>query len=72
MREVFTEQALTTTFTNCPKELMDGYKEYMGMTLSWGGQVVDNRIKVSFLLISGIIFVLISALIQKRRNTVYR
>lgn len=72
MREVFTEQALTATFTNCPKELMDGYKEYMGMTLSWGGQVVDNRIKVAFLLISGIIFVLISALIQKRRNTVYR
>ena len=72
MREVFTEQALTATFTNCPKELIEGYKEYMGMTLSWGGQVVDNRIKVAFLLISGIIFVLISALIQRRRNTVYR
>jgi len=72
MREVFTEQALTATFSNCPNKLMEGYKDYMGMTLSWGGGVIDNRIKVVFLLISGIIFVLISALIQKRRNTVYR
>lgn len=72
MREAFTNQALLTTFKNCPNEVINGYKEYMGITISWGDSLIDNKFKVAFLLISGIIFIILSALIQKKRNTVTR
>lgn len=72
LREAFTNQALLTTFKNCPVEVIDGYKKYMGITISRGDSLIDDKIKVAFLLISGIIFIILSALIQKKRNTVTR
>jgi multidrug/hemolysin transport system permease protein len=72
MRDIFTEQALQVTFKNSPAELLNGYKEYMGMTIYMGDNLVNNEIKVAFLLISGIILITISILLQKRRNTVKR
>ncbi len=72
MRDTFTKQALISTFWNCPDELVDGYKEYMGITVSWREDIVANEFKVAFLIISGIIFILISTLIQRKRNTVIR
>ncbi len=72
MRDALTKEALLTTFNNCPKELADGYREYMGITISWGSHTVSSQYKVIFLLISGIIFIIVSALIQRKRNTVVR
>ncbi len=72
IRDAFTKEVLFTTFSNCPKQLIDGYKEYMGITISWGKLTVSSQFKVMFLLISGIIFIIVSALIQRKRNTVVR
>lgn len=72
MRTVFTEQAVMATFTNCPKEVIDGYREYMGMTISWNGNLLGDQIKMAIMIISGIIFIIISVLIQKRRNVISR
>lgn len=72
MRNVFTETALQTTFKNCPNQLIDGYKEYMGITIHWADQIIGRQFQVAFLLISGIILIIMSALIQRKRNTVVR
>jgi multidrug/hemolysin transport system permease protein len=72
MRSVFTEEAIINTFTNCPAALIDGYKETMGITFTWSGTIVDNKIKVAFMVISGIIFITISTLIQRKRHTFNR
>lgn len=68
MRSIFTEEALKNTFQGLPKEVITGYKEYMGMTISWKEGIIDDRIKMVIIVISGIIFIGISALLQKRRN----
>ena len=72
MRNVFTETALQTTFKNCPSQLIDGYEEYMGITIHWGEHIISSQFQVFFLLISGIILIILSALIQRKRNTVVR
>ncbi len=72
MRDVLTSEILQTTFKNSPGELITGYKETMGITISWGGHMVGNQFKVAFLLVSGIIFIIVSVLIQRKRNTVAR
>ena len=72
MRTIFTEEAVATTFMNSPAKVADGYKEYMGMSISWNGNIIDDRIQVAILLISGIIFIVISAMIQKRRDVISR
>jgi multidrug/hemolysin transport system permease protein len=72
MRTVLTEQIIKDTFSNCPQDLITGYKEYMGMTILFKDSVVNDSIKVAFMVISGIIFIGISAVMQKRRNVMSR
>jgi ABC-2 type transporter. len=72
MRELFTEQAMAVTFKNCPDEIIKKYKEYMGMTISWDGNMITDEFKVAFLIICGIVCIGISAFLLKKRNTVVR
>ena len=72
MRTVFTEGVIAKTFSNCPQDVITGYKEYMGMTVLFMDSAVSDVIKVAIMIISGIIFIGISALIQKRRNVLSR
>lgn len=72
MRELLTKDALAKTFTNCPEELINGYKEYMGITILYDGEVISTSIKIAFLVISGIIFIGIAALLQRKRNVMSR
>lgn len=72
LRDIFTQDILAKTFSNCPQELIDGYKEYMGMSITYDGEIISDVIKMAFLAISGIIFIGISAALQKRRNVMSR
>lgn len=72
LREIFTSHIITKTFTNCPKEVIDGYKEYMGISLTYHGSVIGDGFKIAFLVISGIILIGISAALQRRRNVMRR
>lgn len=72
MREVLTKEVLAETFKNCPAERTEEFMNYMGITINWGNQAVSSQIKVAFMLISGIILILVSALIQRKRITVIR
>lgn len=72
MREVFTQNILVDTFRNCPQQVVDGYKEYMGISITYDGEILSDTIKVAFLVIGGIIFIGISALLQRRKNVMSR
>ena len=72
MRELLTKDILSKTFVGCPEELVSGYKEAMGISVMYGGEVVSATFQVAFLVISGIIFIGIAALLQGKRNVMSR
>jgi multidrug/hemolysin transport system permease protein len=72
MREIFTEEIVNKTFVDCPEALIDGYKKYMGISLYFGDALVTDANKVVILVISGIIFIGIAAVLQGRRNVMSR
>lgn len=72
MRETFTTDIINTTFAGLPSEALEGYKEYMGITISWSDKVVGDNFKLAFLIISGIIFIVIAAVLQRKRNVMSR
>lgn len=72
LRDTFTQEILTKTFHNCPKRLISEYKQYMGITVTYQDKIISSGTKVAFLVISGIIFIAISAVLQKRRNVMSR
>ncbi|MDF2842877.1 MAG: type transporter [Herbinix sp.] len=72
LRDIMTENIIGKTFIGCPDEFTNGYKEYMGMTVRYDQTMISNEIKMLILLISGIVFILISALIQRKRNVMSR
>lgn len=72
MRSIFTEDILKTTFANCPAELINGYKEYMGITIKYQEEILSSTFQVAFMLISGIIFIGIAAILQRKRNVMSR
>lgn len=72
LREIFTHDIMAKTFQNCPQEMIDEYNKFMGMTIYFNDKVISGVIKVTFLAISGIIFIVVSAFLQKRRNVMSR
>ena len=72
MRELLTKDILAKTFVGYPEELISGYKEAMGITIMHEGEIVSLTFQVAFLVISGIIFIGIAALLQSKRNVMSR
>ncbi len=72
MRSVFTEDILNTTFSNCPSEMISGYREYMGITILYQDKAMSGTFQVAFMVISGIIFIGIAAILQRKRNVMSR
>jgi len=72
MRSVFTEDILNTTFSNCPEQMISEYKKYMGITILYQDKTVDSTLQIAFMLISGIIFIGIAAILQRKRNVMSR
>lgn len=72
LRDIFTKEIMIKTFENCPEKLISDYKEYMGMTVTYNNNVISDVKKVAFLAACGIIFIGISAILQKRRNVMSR
>lgn len=72
LRSTFTDEIMTKTFENCPEEFISGYKDFMGMTLRFNDKIIADELKIAFLVVSGIIFIGVSAIMQKRRNVMSR
>ncbi len=68
MRSACCEAALDHTFTNVPVELIAEYKEYMGIQIKMGKELVSETFQVLFLASCGIIALIVMMVIQKKRN----
>lgn len=72
LRDIFTSDIIIETFSNCPNRVIDEYKEYMGITLTHNNEIISDKFKIAFMVISGIIFIGISAILQRNRNVMKR
>ncbi len=72
MRDLLTKDILAKTFEGYPEELISAYKEAMGISILYEGEVASITNQVAFLLISGIIFIGIAVLLQRKKNVMSR
>lgn len=72
MREAFIGSGISSIFGGYPQDILNQYNDYMGITVSWGGQNVDDLYKVLILLVSGVIFISLSVLVIKNRKVADR
>lgn len=68
MRDVFCQDAIATTFTGLPEQVIDGYKEYMGISIVMSDKVVSNNFQILFLVICGIVALIASACLVRKKN----
>lgn len=65
-RSVITNDMLNNTFNGVPSEIVDQYKEAMGISLKIGDTTINPIMQIAFLLICGIIFIVLSAVIMNK------
>lgn len=68
MRGVYVKDAMENVFNGAPVEIINEYTDYMGITLSLGGQYINDTKKVLILLGSGFIFIVLSSIVLKKRT----
>lgn len=60
IREAYTREAISKGFNGAPVEVIEGYKQYMGITIDVGGKGLSLGMNLLVLLASGIIFMMIA------------
>ncbi len=68
MRKVCCEEAIQMTFADMPQEVIDGYREYMGISVMMDGTEVQNVSQILFLCIYGVTAFLVIAILTKRKS----
>ncbi len=68
MRELYTIPAIEIVFEGAPTEPVSLYKEYMGISISWGDTQMGSGISLLILLGSAIIFTILAGVIAKKRR----
>lgn len=68
MRRIFVEDAVVRTFAGLPKQAIDTYYEYMGITIKLGDNEITDLMKFIMLLVSGLLFLALSAFLMKRKK----
>ena len=68
MRKVCCKEAIQMTFADMPQEVIDGYREYMGISVMMGGTEVQNVFQILFLCICGVAAFLVIAILTKRKS----
>lgn len=69
MRKLCCGDMLEKTFSGLPGELVEGYSEAMGITITMGDSTVSDEFQVAFLLICGIIALGIATIVAVRHRT---
>ena len=70
MRNVFMTKPVSIVFKGAPAQMVSGYLESMGVNITWGGSSVPGGAQVAIVLLSGVVFLILSALAMRRRRTV--
>ena len=70
MRDVFTATPILEVFKGAPAKTVSDYMESMGITISWGGTAVSNLSKIAVVVLSGIVFLLLSFAVMRKKNMI--
>jgi multidrug/hemolysin transport system permease protein len=70
MQGVFTATPISEVFKGAPSRTVSDYMESMGITISWGGTVVSNCSKIAIVVLSGIVFLLLSFVAMRKKRMV--
>lgn len=68
LRTVFTESILAKTFYGLPDTIISEYQEVMGITVASGKHILNPGVQVALLCLCGIIILIVSATVMKRRK----
>lgn len=68
LRNELTRVAINKTFEGMPKEVIQGYELHMGISIEWNDALLNDSIKILFLIGCAIMLIALSTLIQKRRT----
>jgi len=68
IREAFLENVIKSVFVGQPTEVFERYLDYMGITLSFNGTMINDSYKVIILLITGIIFLILSGIVIRNKE----
>lgn len=68
LRDVCCEQALADTFGGLPGEVSAEYREYMGIQIKMGENIVDSLFQTGFLISCGIIAFVLILIVQKKKE----
>lgn len=68
MRQVFCREAMTNTFAGMPEQVIDGYKEFMGINIVMNDKVVSDNFQILFMVICGIVALIVSACLVRKKN----
>lgn len=68
MRKICCEQALLDTFKGMPAEVIEEYKNHMGITVTIQDTVVGNVSQIAFLVFCGIAALLVIGVVAGKRN----
>lgn len=68
VRNAFTNNLVDKTFTNVPPELISQYRLEMGIDLEYGSHLLTTTEMMLLLVVCGIIFTVLSVLIQNKRH----
>jgi multidrug/hemolysin transport system permease protein len=67
MRRVCTSIVLEDTFTGIPKEVSEEYQRYMGITVEYKDRLFSSEFQITFILLCGIMALVISSVLLKKR-----
>ena len=68
MRKIFTMDALNASFAGLPKEAITEYSEITGMNLTIGNTVLAPWMQFVLMFGSGVIFMILSSVMMKKKN----
>lgn len=68
IREAFLENVIKSVFAGQPIESLEKHLDYMGITLSYNGSLINDSYKVIILLITGIVFMILSGVVIKNKE----
>ncbi|WP_167958912.1 ABC transporter permease [Anaerosporobacter faecicola] len=72
LREVFTKEPIREAFAGANESVIAEYKEYMGISIKVGANTLADQYKMLIIIGSGIIFLLISLVVVRKRRVTDR
>lgn len=68
MRRISVQGVLSDTFAGLPVEVLEGYSESMGITVSVHGEILSVSTQLVFVVFLSIVITIVSALINRKRS----